>query len=163
MSNKEHHHEPGHPTVGHVSSLPQLFTVFGALVVLTIITVALSGKLPGAGGMLVAMGIATVKALLVALYFMHLRYDRPFNGYIFLASILFVACFFGFTSLDTATYRRDILPYENDKLGEAGGVEEMYKEPRESYQKSHNNAGNLHTTGEEAETAPDGEAAAEGH
>lgn len=119
MSNKDHHNQPGHPSVGHVSTLPQLFTVFGALVALTILTVALSGRLPGAGGMMIAMGIATVKALLVALYFMHLRYDRPFNGYLFLAGILFVAVFFGFTSMDTAVYRRDILPYETDNKPEA--------------------------------------------
>ena len=113
MSNKDKHtHAPGHPTVGHVSSPQQLLTVFGALVFLTIVTVALSGKLPGTTGMMIAMGIATVKALLVALYFMHLRYDRPFNGYLFLASILFVAVFFGITSLDTAAYRKDIAPFE---------------------------------------------------
>jgi cytochrome c oxidase subunit 4 len=112
MSNNKHHHVPGHPTVGHVSPIPQLLLVFGALIALTILTVALSGKLPGAEGMLVAMGIATVKALLVALYFMHLRYDRPFHGYVFLASIMFVACFFGITSLDSAAYRKDIDPYE---------------------------------------------------
>ncbi|MCB1188622.1 cytochrome C oxidase subunit IV family protein [bacterium] len=158
MSNKSHHHEPGHPTVGHVSPLPQLFMVFGALVALTILTVALSGKLPGASGMMIAMGIATVKALLVALYFMHLRYDRPFNGYIFLAGILFVAVFFGFASLDTATYRRDIIPYEADKLGAAGGSQEaMYEEPRKAYQNAHQGK-SLHTSESGSEQpAADGE------
>ena len=147
MSNKDNH-QPGHPTVGHVSSIPQLFMVFGALVALTTLTVALSGKLPGAGGMMVAMGIATVKALLVALYFMHLRYDRPFHGYVFLASIMFVACFFGITSLDSAAYRKDILPYE-----EANYQDEEAAFPR------HTSPVTLHTTEDgaaetETESAP---------
>lgn len=149
MSNKDQH-KPGHPTVGHVSSIPQLFAVFGALVAMTILTVALSGKLPGAGGMLVAMGIATVKALLVALYFMHLRYDRPFHGYVFLASIMFVFCFFGITSLDSAAYRKDIMPYEEAQLGITGGVEEMYAEPRSEYQKKAHPDGASLPTSEEA-------------
>ncbi|MCB1218794.1 cytochrome C oxidase subunit IV family protein [bacterium] len=158
MSNKSHHHEPGHPTVGHVSPLPQLFMVFGALVALTVLTVGLSGKLPGTTGMLIAMGIATIKALLVALYFMHLRYDRPFNGYVFLAAIMFVACFFGFASLDTATYRRDIAPYEANKLMESEGKpENMYKTARDDWQSKHGGEGtSLHTSGEDAGAPAEG-------
>jgi len=147
MSNSDQH-QPGYPTVGHVSSIPQLFIVFGALVALTILTVVLSGRLPGSGGMMIAMGIATIKAFLVALYFMHLRYDRPFHGYVFLASLMFVACFFGILSLDSAAYRMDILPYE----------EANYQDKEAAFPR-HTSPATLHTTDEaadaEAETPAD--------
>ena len=35
----------------------------------------------------------------MAAYFMHLRYDKSFNGFI-LSSLLFVALFFAFTLMD---------------------------------------------------------------
>jgi cytochrome c oxidase subunit 4 len=41
----------------------------------------------------VALGIATLKASLVALFFMHLRYDRPLNGIIFVSSLVFLGIF----------------------------------------------------------------------
>lgn len=57
----------------------------------------------------IAMFIATIKATLVALYFMHLRYDKPFNTMIFLSSFLFVAVFIGFTMMDSMEYNETII------------------------------------------------------
>ena len=39
-------------------------------------------------GIIMALFVATVKATIVGLYFMHLRWDRPFIGFIFIGSIL---------------------------------------------------------------------------
>ena len=39
---------------------------------------------------MIAVGIATVKASLVALYFMHLRYDQPFYAIVLLTALLFL-------------------------------------------------------------------------
>ena len=51
--------------------------VFGALMVLTIITVAVSYvHLPVAGAVSVALIVATIKASLVAMFFMHLLHER---------------------------------------------------------------------------------------
>jgi len=50
------------------------------------------------------MGIASVKAVLVALFFMHLWYDRPFNAILPVAAVLFVLLFVGLTLMDTARY-----------------------------------------------------------
>jgi cytochrome c oxidase subunit 4 len=52
--------------------------VFGALLVLTIVTVGASYlDLPATPTILVALAIASVKAALVAMFFMHLKSERP--------------------------------------------------------------------------------------
>ena len=51
--------------------------IFGVLVVLTIVTVAASRVDFGIMNLVIAMGIASVKAGLVALFFMHLKYENP--------------------------------------------------------------------------------------
>ena len=52
--------------------------VFGTLLVLTLITVGVSYlDLPEVETVIVALSIATVKASLVAIFFMHLKGERP--------------------------------------------------------------------------------------
>jgi len=52
--------------------------VFGALLVLTVVTVAVSYlQLPEVETVVVALVIATTKAGLVAMFFMHLKGERP--------------------------------------------------------------------------------------
>jgi len=89
------HHAGGHVVPGHV-----LVAVFIALLVLTALTVAATWVDLGPGNLFVAIGIATVKAALVALFFMHLRYDHPFYGLVFTLAILFLALFLGLTLVD---------------------------------------------------------------
>jgi cytochrome c oxidase subunit 4 len=89
---------------------------FIALLVLTALTV-LTGKMDLHGFDLgVAMIIATVKATLVALIFMHLKWDRPFNGYAFLIAILFVGMFLAYVVVDTKTYQSDIKGWTKDNI-----------------------------------------------
>jgi cytochrome c oxidase subunit 4 len=53
-------------------------TVFGALLVLTIVTVGVSYlQLPEVETVALALAIATAKATLVAMFFMHLKGERP--------------------------------------------------------------------------------------
>jgi cytochrome c oxidase subunit IV len=99
----EHH-------LSHIMSPRMLLTVFGLLLLLTAITVALANFPLGVWEIWVSLGIATVKAGLVALYFMHLRYDTPLNGAIFVFSLVFVALFLGFTLMDVHEYQPDIRP-----------------------------------------------------
>jgi cytochrome c oxidase subunit 4 len=98
------------PDVGHVTPVDLLLKIWGALVVLTVVTVAVTWVDLGSMNLIVAMGIATVKAALVCLYFMHLRWDRPVNGVIFLTAILFVAIFIAGVLLDTSVYQPDRIP-----------------------------------------------------
>lgn len=77
-----------------------LLSVFFALTFLTIVTVAQASFDLGSFDVAVTMVIATIKATLVMLFFMHLAYDKPFNLIIFLSSFVFVALFIIFTLTD---------------------------------------------------------------
>ena len=95
----------------HIVPLPLLVAVFGALIVLTVLTVAVTYVDLGAGNLWIAMIIAAVKATLVALYFMHLRYDRLLHGFIFLTGVLFVFLFVAIVLMDTLSYRPELIPW----------------------------------------------------
>jgi cytochrome c oxidase subunit 4 len=101
-------HGEGHG-IGHVIALPVLIAVFLALIVLTVVTVVASYLPLGDLEIWVAMSIATVKAALVAAYFMHLRYDNPLNAVLFLIGLLFVGLFVGFVLMDAEQYRSDLI------------------------------------------------------
>jgi cytochrome c oxidase subunit 4 len=95
--------------MSHVTPVRLLVGVFAALMVLTAITVgATLVDLGPRMNLVIAMLIATVKAGLVVTYFMHLRWDRPFNTLVFLGSLLFVSLFISMTLLDKSEYEKDI-------------------------------------------------------
>ena len=72
MDAHAHHADLGHD---HVTPLSVYFGIFGALMALTAITVAVAWVDLGSLNILVALGVAVVKATLVVLYFMHLKYS----------------------------------------------------------------------------------------
>ncbi len=84
----------------HVVPLRVLVAVWAALLVLTIVTVAATHVDLGGFNLWVAMIIATVKASLVALYFMHLRYDHPFYALILISALVFIVLFIGLVLVD---------------------------------------------------------------
>ncbi len=92
----------------HVVPLSVLLTVFVALMVLTFLTVAATWFDMGRWNVWIALIIATVKASLVVLYFMHLRYDHPFNAIVFLSALLTLLLFISAALLDSTTYQPDI-------------------------------------------------------
>ena len=53
----------------------------------------------------------------MVLYFMHLRYDSPFNAIIFVTALVFMFLFLGITILDTSEYQPAI-----DEMSEVGSV-----------------------------------------
>jgi cytochrome c oxidase subunit 4 len=85
----------------HVLPLRLYLTVGAALIILTGLTVAISFIHFGGWNLVVALGIAAIKASLVALFFMHLKYDNKLYMIIFLIAILFLAIFIIFTMFDT--------------------------------------------------------------
>jgi len=99
-----------HEAGGHVVPLRVLVAVWGVLVVLTWTTVAITWVDLGALNLWAALAIATVKASLVVMYFMHLRYDRPFNAVILITSLAFLALFVGFALVDTLEYQPELIP-----------------------------------------------------
>lgn len=87
-------HDHGHGDEPHVLPLKVYFGVWAALVLLTVITVAVSRFDFGSANTVIAMLVATVKGSLVALFFMHLFYDNKLNLIILVASLVFVSIFF---------------------------------------------------------------------
>lgn len=109
MHHQAKHHDHGHGgQTGHVSSLTTLFSVFAALIVLTIVTVGATKFDLGEWNLILAIIVATIKAGLVAMFFMHLAYDSGFNRIFFFGSFLFVALFLFFTLLDTGEYQGQV-------------------------------------------------------
>ena len=92
--------EDFHEVHEHISPISLYIKVFGALLVLTAITYAVSYMSLGNASLFVAMLVAVIKASLVCMYFMHLKYDDKFNVFVFVSSLLFVSIFFTFTIFD---------------------------------------------------------------
>ncbi|MFT4974688.1 MAG: cytochrome c oxidase subunit 4 [Myxococcota bacterium] len=88
----------------HISPMSMYISVYLTLLVLTIVTVGVSYLgLPGTPSLIVAMGVALVKATLVAAFFMHLAWDARFNIFIFVAAFWFAASFFTFVFIDLSS------------------------------------------------------------
>ncbi len=101
------------------------------LLVLTVVTVTASQVNFGssAANVVIAMTIATIKASLVALFFMHLKDDKPINGLIFVSTLLFLAVFLGFCMIDAdsrfdsrpASYKGPVDQFALPSLNDAAG------------------------------------------
>ena len=93
-----------HEHVDHGAHVGRYAVVWIGLLVLTFLTWGLSRfHIPGGWGVTVALGIATAKGALVALFFMHLWDQRGANRLVFLTSLVFVALLIGLTLSDNAT------------------------------------------------------------
>ena len=104
---KHEHHDDDHHGLAHVATTKTLIATGGTLLFLTIITVLATKVDFGAPINLgIAMAIAVIKATLVILFFMHLRYDRLFHSVIFASAILAASLFVGFTLMDSNQYQQ---------------------------------------------------------
>lgn len=102
-------HDHGHDDHGdgavhaHVSSPLFMVGIFLALIFLTVVTVAVSYVDLGSANTVVAVLVATLKASLVASFFMHLRWDKPFHAIIFISSFFFLGLLLMFSTDDLST------------------------------------------------------------
>ena len=109
--------------------------VLGALLVLTVITVLAAGINFGSAStnVVVALVIASVKATLVALFFMHLKDEHPVNAIIFVTGLIMLAIFLIFCLVDVET--RDVVrpanlaPPAGATAPLAGGEESVTSQP----------------------------------
>lgn len=99
----------------HILPLNVYLRVGAVLFILTLVTVLVAQVHLGAFNLVVALGIAVIKASLVALYFMHLKYDNKFFAVVFLVAILFLGVFIIFTMFDTMR-RGDIYPITTEPI-----------------------------------------------
>jgi len=98
----------------HVIPLKTYLAVGFALMVLTGITVTVSFINLGGWNAIIAVGIASVKASLVAFIFMHLLYDKKIFLVIFIVAITFLTIFIALTTMfDTVS--RGQINFESDK------------------------------------------------
>jgi len=81
----------------HVVPLKTYYRIFSALVVLTVLTVAVAEIDLGALNTFVAVSIAVVKALLVLLYFMHVRYSSQLTWVYAAAGVIWLLILFALT------------------------------------------------------------------
>lgn len=85
----------------HIVSLKIYVTIFLSLMVGTALTVwAGLTDFPGQLNVIIAMTIAVVKATLVVLYFMHMRYSSRLIWVVFTSALFWLVILFAFTFSD---------------------------------------------------------------
>ncbi len=111
VADYEAHHaeDSGH----HIVPLKTYYTIFGALIVLLMITVAAADLDMAKYGMpwmniIIALGIATIKAVLIIQYFMHVKYSSNLVKIFAVTAYFFLIIMFGITYGDYFT--RELLP-----------------------------------------------------
>ena len=122
MSNNDSTHHDDQ--IGHIVPIKFLVLICAILLFMTAVTVWVSRydftEINIAEmGIIMALFVATVKATIVGLYFMHLRWDRPFIGFVFVGSILFVVLFIALALTDTMEYQPEIIKGDTPKVTEA--------------------------------------------
>lgn len=100
----EHVHD-GHQGFSHPMAVWKLLAVFFALIFLTWVTVLQAQIDTGNMELWLSLFIATVKAALVILFFMHMIHEKPFNAILFISSFVFVALFIGIVLNDAHNYK----------------------------------------------------------
>ena len=94
----------------HVTSRKVYFLVFGALLALTLATVLVAEVDLGVFNDVAALAIAVTKAMLVLLFFMHIRHSTRMTVLTAVAGFFWLAILIGLTMADYAS-RGHILPY----------------------------------------------------
>lgn len=91
-------HESFHPPMSYKA----LAAVLVVLLLLTVVTVAVSYVNLGFFNVPVALGVACLKVTLVLLFFMHLKYEGPIIVFSFIGTVTFLIIMIGFTFWDVA-------------------------------------------------------------
>lgn len=126
------HHEEHH---GHVIIRPRtLISVLLILLFFTVLTVFCSRfevwaaakfnvEIPQLVNVLIALSIAVVKSILVAMFFMQLKYDTKLNAVIFISCLFAFALFLFFSMTDLGT-RAAVYSFKSGEIQKGGqGIE----------------------------------------
>ena len=90
-------------SIKHIVPFNVYVKVLLSLLTLTALTVAAAQLDFGILNTIIALSIATIKAALVLLFFMHLKYDNKIFLVIFLTGVFFLIVLFGFCEFDLMT------------------------------------------------------------
>ncbi len=85
---------------GHVAPVKMYVGIFAILMVLTVVTVLAAFVNLGQMNKVVALGIASFKASLVVLYFMHVKYSSRLTKLIVVTGFFFLAILLSLTMID---------------------------------------------------------------
>src|SRR3954471_22685755 len=107
---------------GHVSPKSTYYAIFGALMVLTGVTVGAAFVNLGSFNFPVAIAIAITKATLVILFFMHVKYSSRLTKMIVGVSFFFLAIMFGLTLTDYMSRGWDASPRGSTGAGTQVGI-----------------------------------------
>jgi len=105
----------------HIVPMRVYFVIFFALMILTATTVWVAFFDLGPVNDAVALGIASTKAMLVILYFMHLRYSSRLTWIFAAVGFFFLFILLAFTLSDVLT--RDWIPVPGGWSSEGGGAQ----------------------------------------
>jgi cytochrome c oxidase subunit 4 len=89
--------------MAHIAPVKLYVSIFLTLMVLTTITVVVAYVNLGEFNKVVALSIASVKATLVILYFMHVKYSSRLTKLVVVCGFFFLAILLGLTMADYAT------------------------------------------------------------
>ena len=92
----------------HIVSPKVYIGIFLSLMVLTAATVAAAYVNLGAFNIVIALAIASLKATLVVLYFMHARYSPNRTHMVIIAAVFWLAIMLALTLSDYVTRDRDL-------------------------------------------------------
>ena len=106
----ESHHGPKNPVRVYAVTL-------GCLLFLTFLTVLIAQFDLGEANVFAAIGVATIKATIVALFFMHLLHDKLMNSVILCTALVMLGLLLAFSFMDSTT-RDDMIP--NGGMAPAG-------------------------------------------
>jgi cytochrome c oxidase subunit 4 len=84
----------------HIVSIRTYIAIFLALMVFTAITVAVAFVDLGLMNDVVALTVAVIKAVLVILFFMHVRYSRPLTWVVVASGFFWLIVLIGLTMSD---------------------------------------------------------------
>ncbi len=101
--------------VGHISPVRVYLLVGAALLIFTAMTVKVSTIQLGPWNAVAALAIASAKALLVALFFMHLLYDRKMYAVVVSSAVIMLGFLLALTMADILK-RGDIYPYQSQPI-----------------------------------------------
>ena len=87
----------------HITGATAYVFIFLGLIALTVLTTAVSFVNLGAFNVVVALGIATCKMLLVALFFMHVKHSSSLTKLVLVGALLWLAIMIAFTLADFHT------------------------------------------------------------
>jgi cytochrome c oxidase subunit 4 len=105
-----HHHDDHDHGIAHVAPVKVLLGTWGALMVLTVVTVLATKVDFGSSlNLAIAMAIAVVKATLVILFFMHLAYDKLFHSVMVGGGLLAAGLFIAISLMDSDQYQQNLI------------------------------------------------------